>query len=270
MWRTWDDLLDLWRRAQRAGFDMAFNTDHFQSDWDGDGGPVLEAWTTVAALAREVPGIRIGTYVNGITHRPVAVLAKQALTVDHLSGGRLILGLGAAWNEPEHRAYGLPFPPLRERVGRVEEALQAIRLLERQPRTSFSGSFVQLEDAPFEPKPVGGRIPILIGSTRPRMLRAAARYADFVDLGDAAPEEVARIGGALGAACTETGREPDSVMWMHEAIAGDDPAGNLRTRVGTLAPLGVSIFLVNIWPRSDPALVDRAGRALEELRRAYR
>jgi len=267
MWRSWDDLLDLWTRAERAGFDLAFNTDHFQSDWEGDAGPTLEAWTMLAALAREVPRIQVGTYVNGITHRPVAILAKQTVTVDHLSGGRLILGLGAAWNEPEHAAYGIAFPPIGERVGLVEEALEAIRRLESEPRATFDGRFLQLRDAPFEPKPLKGHIPILIGSRRPRMLRLAARYADLVDLAEAGPEEIARIDTELATACAAAGRHPDAIAWTHEAIAGPDPAAELEARVAALAPLGVSVFLVNIWPRSDSRLVDRAGAALDRLRR---
>ncbi|HEX5588926.1 MAG TPA: LLM class flavin-dependent oxidoreductase [Candidatus Limnocylindrales bacterium] len=269
MWRSWDELLDLWTRAERCGFDLAFNTDHFQSDWEGDAGPTLEAWTTVAAMAREVPRIQVGTYVNGITHRPVAVLAKQAVTVDHLSGGRLILGLGAAWNVPEHTAYGIPFPPVGDRVGLVEEALEALRRLETEPRTTLDGRYLQLRDAPFEPKPVHGHIPILIGSTRPRMLRAAARHADLVDFGDAGADEITRIGAELAADCAAAGRDPDAIAWTHETIAGPDPAAELEARVAALAPLGVSVFLVNIWPRRDPGLVDRAGRALDGLRRRW-
>ncbi len=269
MWRSWDELLDLWTRAERAGFDLAFGTDHFLSDWDGDGGPTLEAWTLLAALAREVPRIRIGSYVTGVTHRPVAVLAKQAVTVDHVSGGRLILGLGAAWNDEEHRAYGIPFPSTGERVGLVAEALEAIRRLETQDRTDLEGRFVRLRDAPFEPKPVQPHIPILIGSRRPRMLGLAGRHADLVDLAKSTPEQVVAVAERLADACAAAGREPDAIAWTHEAIAGADPARELEDRVAVCAPLGVSVFLVNIWPRADPREVDRAGLVLDRLRRRW-
>jgi alkanesulfonate monooxygenase SsuD/methylene tetrahydromethanopterin reductase-like flavin-dependent oxidoreductase (luciferase family) len=269
MWRSWDELVDLWTRAERCGFDLAFNTDHFQSDWDGDTGPTLEAWTMLAALAVHVPRMQIGTYVTGITHRPVAVLAKQAVTVDHVSGGRLILGLGAAWNEPEHAAYGLQFPPIGDRVGLVEEALDAFRRLETEARVDFDGRYLTLRSAPFEPKPVGGRIPVLIGSRRPRMLRAAARSADFVDFSDAGAAEVVGIGEQLAANCAAIGRDPNEIAWMNELHPRSDPAAELTDAVEALAPLGVSVFLVNIWPRRDPSDVDRAAAALDGLRRRW-
>jgi alkanesulfonate monooxygenase SsuD/methylene tetrahydromethanopterin reductase-like flavin-dependent oxidoreductase (luciferase family) len=269
MWRSWDELLDLWTRAARAGFDMAFVTDHFLSDWDGDGGPTLEAWTMLGALAQAVPRIRIGTYVSGITHRPISVLAKQAVTIDHISGGRLILGLGAAWNEDEHRAYGIPFPPPADRVTLVADALAALERLESRDRTTYEGVRLRLHDAPFEPKPVGGHIPILIGSHRPRMMRLAGRYADLIDFGQTSSQKVSELGSAMDAACVTAGRGIDAVAWMHEGIAGPDPADELTTRVEVLARKGVSIFLINIWPRADPAQVDRAATALDGLRRRW-
>lgn len=223
MWRSWDELLDVWMRAARVGFDMAFVTDHFFSDWDGDSGPTLEAWTMLAALAQAVPRIRVGTYVTGITHRPVSVLAKQAVTIDHISGGRLILGLGAAWNEDEHRAYGIPFPSPADRVSLVADALAALELLESGDRTTYEGFRLRLQDAPFEPKPIGGHIPILIGSTRPRMMRLAVRYADLIDFGQASHQQVPELATAMDAACVAAGRDPDAVAWIHEGIAGADP-----------------------------------------------
>lgn len=269
MWRSWDEILDLWRRAEQTGFDMAFVTDHFLSDWDGEGGSTLEAWTLLGALARDVPRIRIGTYVTGITHRPIAVLAKQAATVDHVSGGRLILGLGAAWNDREHAAFGMPFPAIGDRVDLVADALEAMRRLESQDRTTYEGRRLRLADAPFEPKPVDGHIPILIGSQKPRMLRLAARHADFVDFAQTSADEVRELGARMDALAAEVGRPADAVAWMHEQIAGPDPEAELSARVDALAPLGVSTFLVNVWPRSAPGVVDRVARALERLRRRW-
>jgi alkanesulfonate monooxygenase SsuD/methylene tetrahydromethanopterin reductase-like flavin-dependent oxidoreductase (luciferase family) len=266
MWRSWDEILDLWHRAERTGFDMAFVTDHFLSDWDGEGGATLEAWSLLGALARDVPRIRIGTYVAGITHRPIAVLAKQAVTVDHVSGGRLVLGLGAAWNDREHAGYGIPFPAIGERVDLVADALEALHRFEGEERTTYQGRRLRLSEAPFEPKPVAGHIPILIGSQRPRMLRLAARHADFVDFAQTSADEVRELGARMDALATEVGRPADAVAWMHEQIVGPDPAAELSMRVEALAPLGVSTFLVNVWPRSDPALVEGAGRALDRLR----
>jgi alkanesulfonate monooxygenase SsuD/methylene tetrahydromethanopterin reductase-like flavin-dependent oxidoreductase (luciferase family) len=269
MWRSWDELLDIWTRAERAGYDVAFVIDHLQSDWNGDAGPMLEAWTLLAGLAREVPRLQVGTYVSGITYRHPAVLAKQAVSVDHVSGGRLVLGLGAASNAREHAAYGIPFPTIGDRVGLVGDTLEAFRLLETQARTSFEGRHLALHDAPFEPKPVRGHVPVLIGSTRPRMLRLAARNADLVDLADARPAEVERLAAQVASECAAVGRDPDAVALTHEAIAGADPAAELRERVAALAPLGVSVFLVNVWPRRDPDVVDRTGEAIGALRRRW-
>ncbi|HEU0237057.1 MAG TPA: LLM class flavin-dependent oxidoreductase [Candidatus Limnocylindrales bacterium] len=268
MWRSWEEMLDLWRRTERAGFDLAFLIDHFQSDWDGDEGPMLEAWTLLAALARDVPRIDIGTFVSGITHRPPVVLAKQAVTLDHVSGGRAILGLGAAWNEREHDAYGIPFPPIGERVDRVEEALAAIDRLEHEPRVSIGGRFLRIVDAPFEPKPVRGHVPILIGSTKPRMLRIAARYADYVDF-PGRPDRVREVGRRLSADAAAAGRDPDAIRWVVELQPSGSPIEEFDDLVDALAPLGVSVFLLNVWPRSDPSVVDRLGEQLDDLRRRW-
>jgi alkanesulfonate monooxygenase SsuD/methylene tetrahydromethanopterin reductase-like flavin-dependent oxidoreductase (luciferase family) len=267
MWRTWEEILDLFRRAERAGFDAALVTDHFLSDWEGEGGDVLEAWTLLAALAREVPRIQIGTYVVSVTHREPAVLAKQAVTVDHLSDGRLILGVGAGWNEREHQAYGIEFPTPRDRVDLVGETLAAIRLLETEERPSFGGDHVALVEAPFLPRPVNGHIPILIGSRRPRMLRHVARYADYWDLADSTEDQIGELTATVAEECVRIGRDPDEIVWMHEEIAKPgDPGGDLLARVERLAPLGVSFFLVNIWPRRPPSLVDDIGATLSRLR----
>jgi alkanesulfonate monooxygenase SsuD/methylene tetrahydromethanopterin reductase-like flavin-dependent oxidoreductase (luciferase family) len=270
MWRSWDDMLGLWSRAEVAGWDAAFVVDHFLSDWEGEMGAQLEAFTLLAALAREVPRIDFGVYVASVTHKPAAVLAKQAVTLDHLSNGRFILGIGAGWNEREHEAYGIPFPSPSERVDLVGETLEAIRLLESQEVTDYEGTQVRLSRAPFEPKPVNGRMRILIGSRRPRMLGHLARYGDLWD--SAGPvDKVMADGAALDRACAEVGRDPDEIVWMHEEIARGEHAtvDGLRARVAALAPLGVSFFLVNVWPRSDPSVIEDLGVALPGLRQQW-
>jgi alkanesulfonate monooxygenase SsuD/methylene tetrahydromethanopterin reductase-like flavin-dependent oxidoreductase (luciferase family) len=267
MWRSWDDMLELWSRAEAAGWDAAFVVDHFLSDWEGEVGPQLEAFTLLAGLAREVPRLDLGVYVASVTHKPAVVLAKQAVTLDHLSEGRFIFGVGAGWNEREHQAYGIPFPSPGERVDLVGETLEAIRLLENQEVTDYEGAHVRLSQAPFEPKPVKGRMRILIGSRRPRMLGHLARHGDLWDAaGD--PDKVRADGAALDRACAEVGRDPDEIVWMHEEIARDEHATveGLKARVAALAPLGVSFFLVNLWPRSDPSLIEDLGAALPGLR----
>lgn len=267
MWHSWEEILDIFHRAERAGYDSAFVTDHFLSDWDGEGGDVLEAWTMLGALAMEVPRIQIGTFVSSVTHRHPAVLAKQAVTVDHISAGRLVLGVGAGWNEREHQAYGIPFPAPRDRVDLVGETLEMLRLLESEERPSYEGTHLSMTETPFLPLPVGGHIPILIGSRGRRMLRHVARYADFWDLADAAEDEIQRLAGIVAEECSQIGRDPDDIVWMHEEILRPkDPAGDLRNRVDRFAPVGVSYFLVNSWPKSDPTLIEQAAAAIALLR----
>ena len=268
MWRSWDEVARLWRQAERSGFDMAFVVDHFQSDWKGEAGPVLEAWTLLAALAREVARIELGPFVSGVTHRPPMVLAKQAVTLDHVSGGRAIFGLGAAWNEREHAASGIPFPPIGERVGLVEETLDAMARLERGSRVTYDGRYLQLSDAPFEPKPVRAHVPVLLGSTRPRMLGIAGRWADYVDF-PGRPEAVRDAGARLSAEAVAAGRDPDLIRWVFELQPRHDPVEEFRQQVAALAPLGVSVFLVNIWPSADASIVENVGRQLDGLRREW-
>ena len=175
-------MLDEFLEAEELGFDHAWLVDHLV---DTDGAPedgCLEAWTLLAAIAAKTTRIRLGVLVSSNTFRHPAILLKEAVTVDHISGGRLVLGIGTGWHEDEHRRYGIDLPPPPERVDRFEEAVEVISLLMAQERTTFKGRYYQLDDARLEPRPVQRpRIPILIAAHRPRMLRIAARYADQWD-----------------------------------------------------------------------------------------
>jgi alkanesulfonate monooxygenase SsuD/methylene tetrahydromethanopterin reductase-like flavin-dependent oxidoreductase (luciferase family) len=243
-YRSWDDLLAIWRFADANGWDSCWGFDHFFSLDEGDeAGPCLEGWSLLAGLARETQRLKLGLLVTGNTHRHPAVLAKQAVTVDHLADGRLILGMGASWQEREHAAYGIPFPPAGERVERFGEAMEIIHLLESQERTTFQGRYYQLDDAPFEPKPVAGHIPVLIGSVRPRMLRHVARYADIWD-GQGTPEELLAIGLQLNERCREIGRDPAEVRWAHYTTQPVlRSAEAFREHVAAYSAVGVRSFL---------------------------
>ncbi len=143
-------------------------------------GPNLEAWTLLAGLARETTTIRLGTMVTGMTHRWPAVLAAQVITLDHLSEGRVECAVGAAWNEPEHRAYGIPFPSVRERMDGLEEGVEILRRLFTHDDVTFEGRRYRLEDATLHPRPVQRpHPPIWVGGTgRTRTLPIAGRHAD--------------------------------------------------------------------------------------------
>jgi alkanesulfonate monooxygenase SsuD/methylene tetrahydromethanopterin reductase-like flavin-dependent oxidoreductase (luciferase family) len=218
--RAWDEVLEDFLLAEELGFDHAWLVDHLV---DTDGGPddgCLEGWTLLAAIAARTSRIRLGVLVSSNTFRHPALLLKQAVTVDHVSGGRLILGIGTGWHEDEHDRYGIDLPAAGERVDRFEEAVQLITLLMAQERTTFEGRHYQLHDARLRPRPVQRpRIPILIAAHRPRMLRIAARYADqwdtFAAMAGAATDglesEIADRISALDDACREIGRDPAEI-----------------------------------------------------------
>jgi alkanesulfonate monooxygenase SsuD/methylene tetrahydromethanopterin reductase-like flavin-dependent oxidoreductase (luciferase family) len=222
--------------AEELGFDHAWLVDHLV-DTDGPpDNPCLEAWTLLAAIAARTKRIRLGVLVTSNTFRNPAVLLKEAVTVDHISGGRLTLGLGSGWHVDEHRRYGIELPEPAERVDRFAEAVELISLLMSQPRTTFQGRHYQLDDAPLEPRPVQQpRIPILIAAHRPRMLRLAARYADqwdtFAEMPGTATDGVTsdleqRI-RALDDACRAIGRDPAEIRrstWATAAALESDVA----------------------------------------------
>ena len=165
--------------AEATGWDGIYYADHFMPNGADVSGPLNGAWTTLAALAATVPRVRLGTLVTGNTYRHPAILAKMAASVDQISGGRLILGLGAGWQENEHKAYGLEFSTVRGRLDRLAEALEVITGLFENERTTLAGKHYQLEGAPLEPKPVQNPLPILIGGGGEKiLLKLVARYAD--------------------------------------------------------------------------------------------
>ena len=236
--KPWSQVLDEFLMAERLGFDHAWLVDHLV---DTDGPPengCLEGWTLLAAIAALTKRIRIGILVSSNTFRHPAVLLKEAVTVDHISHGRVILGIGTGWHEDEHRRYGIDLPAPAERVDRFEEAVELISLLMSQERTTFAGRHYRLDDARLAPAPVQRpRIPILIAAHRPRMLRIAARYADQWDTFAAIPgtategieaDLAERIAG-LDEACREIGRDPHSNSSLDLGDArGPDVHGRVR------------------------------------------
>lgn len=209
---SWPAVLDLWRHAEATGWDVACVTDHFMPNTPEREGPVLEAWSTLAALAAVVPRIRIGTIVLGNTYRHPAVLAKMAAQVDIVSGGRLIVGLGAGWQANEHEAYGIPLPPMRERLERLDEACQVLKALWTRRRADFAGRHYRLSDAPLDPKPVQTPHPeLMIGGGGERVtMRIAARHADHWNVWGG-PAVLAHKGRVLDEHCAAIGRDPRAI-----------------------------------------------------------
>ncbi len=211
--RSWSTLVELWREVEALGFDTVWCWDHFVPLSGSNDGDSLEAWSLLAGIAVQTSQIRFGTLVTSTTYRHPSVLAKQAATIDHISGGRLILGIGAGWMQREHHAYGIPFPSARERVDRFEESIAIFDALFRQDHPSFKGKYYSLNRAPFSPRQIQQpRIPILVGSTGTRMLRSVARYADMWHA-FGGPQHIAERGGLLNRYCQEIGRDPAEIRW---------------------------------------------------------
>ena len=218
--QPWSDILASARHAEATGWDGVWVADHFMGNVPGPMPaevPTLEAGSLVAALAAAVDRLRIGTLVYGNTYRHPAVLANMAATVDQVSGGRFVLGIGTGWQVNEHEQYGIELPPVRTLVDRFEEAIQVVRSLLREPTTTFAGEHYRLTDALCEPKPVQDRLPILVGAKGDRMLGIVARYADEWNTWGL-PDHIAERSAALTRQCEKVGRDPDEIARLAQAL----------------------------------------------------
>ena len=206
----WPELVRRARLIEDLGFDTLTVVDHFYGSYDIMD-PCHEAYTALAGIAAVTSRVRLGVMVGGNTYRNPAFHLKQAVTVDHISGGRVEFGVGAGWLEREHTAYGFEFPSARERVDRFAEAVEIWDLLQRNVWTTFQGRYFQLLDAPFEPKPLQSRLPLLIGTNGPRMMRLAARHADIWNA-IGTPDDVRALNEIFGRLCQAEGRGPAAVL----------------------------------------------------------
>src|SRR6202165_1845302 len=174
----WLSLVERWRLFEALGFDSAWDCDHFVQP-SRPTGPYFEAWTLLAALATVTERIRIGVLVSCNTFRHPSLLAKEALTVDHVSNGRLELGMGAGWYEPEHPMFGIEMPPPGELVTRYREAVELVDRLLRNDMTSYAGRFYQVREAPMRPRPIQQpRPPLMLAAHKRKMLRIVAEHVD--------------------------------------------------------------------------------------------
>ncbi len=235
--QPWADVLAVIQHAEATGWDGAYVADHFMGDGSSFGGPdtpTLEATAAVGALATATDRVRLGTLVLGMTYRHPAVLAKWAATVDHVSGGRLLLGIGTGWQENEHDQYGIELGSPRERIDRFEEGCQVLSGLLREPTTTVAGAHYAVTDAVAEPKPVQSPLPILIGGKGDRMMGVVARYADEWNMWGLAPV-IAERSRVLEARCEAIGRDPATIARSAQALVRltDDPAQAERFLAGT-------------------------------------
>ncbi len=234
---TWDDWQALAATGTRLGYDALFRSDHYLSVDGVRERSALDAWGTLCALAATTQTIRLGTLVSPATFRHPSVLAKLAVTADHVSGGRIELGIGTGWNEPEHRAYGIPFPPLKVRMDRLAEQIEIVRRSWEEGPFSFSGEHWTVEDLDALPKPVQRPPPLIMGgSAGPRSAALAARWADEYNVLHVDPQTAARSRDNLRAACEAIGRDPATLRlsMMSGFVIGADEA-DLRARAERLA-----------------------------------
>jgi alkanesulfonate monooxygenase SsuD/methylene tetrahydromethanopterin reductase-like flavin-dependent oxidoreductase (luciferase family) len=247
----WADIREMATTAEAIGFDAIWISDHVGfGDPDGDWSGAWESWTLLSALAAATTRVRLGTYVSAAPFRNPALFAKMAETLDEISGGRLILGLGAGWNEPEFRAFGFPF---ERRFDRFEDALRIITSMLRTGRAEHAG----LESAhgariqPRGPRPAG--LPVMVGAAGPRMLRLAAELADEWNAGMRSPEELAPMLAVVDAACGAVGRDPLTLTRSAETLvetgAGFDPVA-VVARLRRYGDLGIAHVQVQLRPNS--------------------
>lgn len=214
---SYDEAVTVARAAQDLGYSAVWASDHFLLDPSRPDLNCMDCWTLLAGLARDTTSIRIGSLVTCVTYRNPAVLAKVAATVDTMSGGRLIFGLGAGWNAAEHRAYGIAFPDPGERVGRLREALEITERLWTQATTTYDGRYYRLVDAPSAPKPLQKpRPPILVGGSKPRLLKLMARHADLINMGSGqTPETYGKNLRSLEELCRAEKRDLATIKKTH-------------------------------------------------------
>jgi F420-dependent oxidoreductase-like protein len=235
---TWEQWKALAGACENGGFEGLFRSDHYGTLMAEQQRGSLDAWTTLGSLAAITSRIRLGTLVSPATFRHPSVLAKAAVTVDQASGGRVELGIGAGWNEPEHRAYGFPFPALRTRMDLLAEQVEIVaRSFEDEP-FSFKGEHYEIESLDAQPKPLQRpRLPILLGGRAgPRALRLAARWADEYNTFSASVDELRERRDAFAEAWKSAGRDPDAFRFsaMVSIVVGADE-GEVRDRVARLA-----------------------------------
>ena len=282
------------RAAEHSGFESVWVMDHFYQlpALGGAAHPMLEAYTLLGAIAASTNRVQLGTLVTGVTYRNPAMLAKQVTTLDIISGGRAILGIGAAWHDIEHAGLGFDFPPAGDRLSRLEEALQICRAMFTEEAPSFNGKFYRTEEVRNLPRPLRGDIPIMVGgSGEKRTLKLVAQYADMCNINGGAAT-VRRLNGVIDAHCATVGSDPAAIRrtrlaslflcdddaqsaQMHDftrSMAGDaadeqfdvGTETELRDKIAALTDAGIDTLIYNM-PLADADTVDRAGRFLLSL-----
>jgi F420-dependent oxidoreductase-like protein len=257
---SYEELLALARESEKVGLESFWVSDHF---FGGEGFPdrdCLEAWTVLAALARDTRTVRLGCLVTAAQYRNPAMLAKIVAGVDQMSGGRIEFGIGAGWKDNEYRSYGYDFPDPGTRVTQMNEAIQICRLLWTRERATFAGKHYRVEDAVSAPKPKQRpHPPIWIGGRGPRVMRSAARYADGFDIsrrrGDPATMDanaIRAVNAELDEACRAVKRDRPLLRshWSSVTLSDDASVAELTRRITDFAEAGLDRFIL-AFPRES-------------------
>ena len=269
--REWAEIKEWFQAADDMGLESAWVFDHMIPLSDPRDNPNLEAWTLLAGLAEATQNIDIGPMVTGITYRNPSMLLKEVTTVDHISNGRALLGVGAAWFQGEHEMFGFDYPRDGQRVSMLEEAIQIFKMLQSQDRSTFEGEYYQVKDAIFEPKPVRNPMPLVIGGSKPRMLGIIARHADWWDNNFSDPEEYKARLERVDSVCAEIGRDPAEIRrstTRGETYLVDNNQDEIVEDLQSLRDLGITDFLFHV-PKDMNVLRDFVENTVPALRERW-
>lgn len=263
---AWSDFLAVWKAADDMEvFESAWTMDHFYPLTPPIDGPHLESWAVLAAMAQATSRLRLGCMVNGMHYRHPAITANAAATIDHISGGRFSLGLGAGWYEVESQAYGIELGTLKERFDRFDEGVEVITSLLQSERTTFQGRYYALSDARCEPKPVQAKLPIVIGGSGPtRTLRAVARWADHWDMVSASgPTGWLKAREVLLGHCADIGRDPSGIVTsVHIMWSADADPASLADQAAAYGAAGVDLVIFSMRGPYEVRLLEPLANAL--------
>jgi F420-dependent oxidoreductase-like protein len=260
--RAWQRTLEVAQVADRSGFDSIWVFDHFHTTPEPTDEPVLEAYTTLSALATATSNVRLGQVVTCASYRNPALLAKMITTIDVISGGRAILGLGAGWKEEEWLAYGYAFPPSKERLAALEDTLEIASRMFGPGRATYEGRGSSIEGAINEPKPVQQpRIPIMVGGNGQKVTwRLAAKYADELNVDAMTPDDLRAAMPVIRQRCEEVGRDPETLavsvhMWRKDEERNRrEPLDELIAAYRELGVTRVMALLPGIENSDEPLL----------------
>ncbi|MDQ2903784.1 MAG: LLM class F420-dependent oxidoreductase [Chloroflexota bacterium] len=270
---TYDEILRVWLEADRVpAIEHAWAFDHFIPLGPDPTGPQLEGWTLLGALAARTERLRVGLMVTGNTYRHPAVLANIATTVDIISHGRLDFGIGAGWNEVESNMYGIPLYQPGERIRRLGEACEVIKLLWTETEANFDGKYYQLKNAYCEPKPVQKPYPpfVIGGGGEQLTLRVVARYAAIWNFAGGSVEDFRHKNEVLDAHCAAVGRDPATIERSIQMAINPNDLSITRNAIRDFVEAGATHIILNLRPPFPQGIVQRlADEVAEPLQAEY-